>query len=122
MEFFYSFVRFLIPEPSMSHETWKDSEKKTARRTFEAALQSELVEIMAEFKARAANAKEPEDMWKIQTYLAHAQREIESKYDYRYSQLEFVLGRLLREKRICEQDLSGLAEEKLTIIRHIAGL
>lgn len=106
----------------MSRETWKDSEKKIARRVFEAALQSELAEIMAKFKARAASAKEPENMWEIQTYLAHAQREIENKYDYRYSQLEIVFGRLLREKRIEEQDLNGLAEEKLTTIRHIAGL
>ena len=106
----------------MSCETWKDSEKQIARRVFEAALQSELAEIMAKFKARAANAKEPEDMWEIQTYLAHAQREFEGKYDYRYSQLEFVFGRLLREKRIGEQDLNGLAEEKLANIRRIAGL
>lgn len=106
----------------MSLETWKDSEKKIARRTFEAALQSELAEIMAKFKARAANVKEPEDMWEIQTYLARAQREIENKYDYRYSQLELVFGRLLREKRIVEQDLNGLGEEKLTTIRRIAGL
>ncbi len=106
----------------MSREIWKDSEKKIARRVFEATLQSELAEIMAKFKSRAASAKDPDDMWEIQTYLADTQRKIESKYDYRYSQLEFVFGRLLREKRISEQDMNGLAEEKLAAIRHIAGL
>ena len=106
----------------MPSTTWKDSEKKIARRVFEAALQAELAEIMAELKARAASAKEPDDMWAIQAYLAHAQREIDSKYDYRYSQLELVLGRLLREKRIEEQDLNGLADEKLAKILLIAGL
>lgn len=34
-------------------------------------------------------------MWAIQAYLAHAQRPIDNKYDYRYPQLEFVFGRLL---------------------------
>lgn len=106
----------------MSLETWKDTEKKIARRVFDKALQSELAEVMAKFKARAANAEVPEDMWDIQAYLARAQREIDNKYDYRYSQLEFVFGRLLREKRIAEQDLDGLTEEKLEVIRHIAGL
>lgn len=106
----------------MPDTTWKDSEKKIARRVFEAALQSELAEIMARLKARAASAKEPEDMWKIQAYLAHAQRDIESKYDYRYSQLELVFGRLLREKRIEAQDLNGLADEKLAAILRIAEL
>lgn len=102
--------------------TWKDLEKQIARRVFEAALQTELAEIMAKLKARAASAKEPDDMWAIQAFLAHAQREIDSKYDYRYSQLELVLGRLLREKRIEAQDLNGLADEKLKRILLIAGL
>jgi hypothetical protein len=39
------------------------------------------------------------------------------KYDYRYSQLVFVLGILLREKRITEDELAGLAKEKLMMIR-----
>lgn len=102
--------------------TWKESEKKIARRVFDAALQSELAEIMAKLKVGAANAEEPEDMWKIQAYLARAQREIDGKYDYRYLQLELVFGRLLREKRIEEHDLNGLADEKLANIWRIAGL
>jgi len=106
----------------MSDGTWKTSEKKIARRVFDAALQSELAEIMARFKLRAASIKEPDDMWEIQTYLAHAQREIDNKYDFRYSQLEIVFGRLLREERIEDQDLSGLSEEKLSNIRRIAGV
>ena len=106
----------------MSDGTWKTSEKKIARRVFDAALQSELAEIMAKFKLRAASIKDPDDMWEIQTYLAHAQREIDNKYDFRYSQLEIVFGRLLREGRIEDQDLSGLSEEKLSNIRRIAGV
>jgi len=106
----------------MSDGTWKTSEKKIARRVFDAALQSELAEIMAKFKLRAASIKDPDDMWEIQTYLAHAQREIDNKYDFRYSQLEIVFGRLLREERIEDQDLSGLSEEKLSNIRRIAGV
>src|SRR5450755_3064786 len=78
-------VRFLIKEHSMPGETWTDGEKKIARRVFEAALHRELAEVMAEFKFRAAGAKEPEDMWAVQEYIAQARRDIDSKYDYRYS-------------------------------------
>jgi Photoprotection regulator fluorescence recovery protein len=106
----------------MPGETWTDREKKIARRVFEAALHRELAEVMAEFKARAAEAKEPEDMWAVQQFLAQARRDIDSKYDYRYSQLDLVFGRLLREKRIEEQELQGLDEEKLAYIRHVASL
>jgi len=101
---------------------WNASEKKLARRVFDAALQAELAEVMAEFKQRAARAINPDDMWEIQDYLAQAQRQIDTKYDYRYSQLAFVFGRLLREKRIHLQDLHGLAEEKLETIRRIGSL
>lgn len=106
----------------MPSETWTEGEKKIARRVFERALHKELGEVMAEFKSRAEIAKEPEDMWAVEGYLAQARRDIDRIYDYRYSQLHFVFGKLLREKRIEEQELKGLAEEKLAYIRRVASL
>jgi hypothetical protein len=99
---------------------WSASEKKLAHRVFEAALTAELAEIMADFKARAVSVTEPQEMWPLQEYLARKQREIERKYDYRYSQLLLVFARLLREGRIQEAQLTGLSEEKLAYIRHSA--
>ena len=69
---------------------WSAAEKKLARRVFEAALAGELAEIMADFKARAAAVGEPHEIWPLQEYLARKQREIDRKYDYRYSQLHLV--------------------------------
>ena len=102
--------------------TWSASEKRIARRAFNAALQRELAEVLAEFKARAARAVRAEDMWAIRDYLDRAQREIDSKYDYRYSRLELVLGGLLREQRIQEHELDGLADDKMDRIRRVASL
>jgi len=99
---------------------WTASEKRVARRAFDAALQRELADVMAEFKRRAAAVKEPEDMWAVERFLAAAGKDIDAKYDYRYSQLEIVFARLLREGRIAEHDLQGLSEDKLTFIRGIA--
>ena len=106
----------------MSETKWAESEKRIARRVFEAALQRELAAVMAEFKRRAATAKEPEDMWSTEQYLSHMRREIDSKYDYRYSQLTIVFGRLLREARIEEHELDGLSDDKLAHIRRVASL
>ena len=39
------------------------------------------------------------------------------KYDYRYSELDLGFGRLLRERRIHEEELRGLGEDKLRGIR-----
>jgi len=98
------------------------AEKKLARRVFEAALTAELAESMADFKARAAAATEPHDMWAIEEYLERKRREIYRKYDYRYSQLLFVFGQLIRQGRVQEAQLAGLSEEKLGYIRCSASL
>jgi hypothetical protein len=96
---------------------WKDSEKKLARKVFDAALQRELAEVMGEFKARAANVRIPEEMWTLEDFLARSRRAIDAKYDFRYSQLLRVFGVLVREKRVPEEELAGLSAEKLDFIR-----
>ncbi len=50
---------------------------------------------------------------------ANGQRN-DRKYDYRYSRLTHVFGRLLYERRITEEDLRGLGEDKLKPIRSFA--
>ncbi len=101
---------------------WSEREKKLARQVFESALEHELAETIAEFKAKAAQVTTTEEMWSLQGFLRRKQQGIEAKYDYRYSQLAIVFGMLLREHRIEERDLAGLGEEKLACIRRIATL
>jgi hypothetical protein len=106
----------------MEHLTWSASEKRVARNVFESALQAELAEILIEFKRRAAAIKSPEEMWSLRKYLETSQREVETKYDYRYSELIFVFGRLLRENRIQAEQLQGLDEVKMEYIHRIVNL
>ncbi len=101
---------------------WSETEKKLSRSLFETTLHTELMEVMAEFKAKAAGVSTPEEMWAIRDYLTKRQHEITQKYnDYRYSQLILVFARLVREGRIQMGQLGGLSEDKLTYIRRIAG-
>ena len=106
----------------MDPDHWSHAEKRIARRVFDAALERELAQVMAEFKRRAAAATLPQDMWAVEKYLAQAGRDIDTKYDYRYSQLRVVFGLLLREGRISEDALAGLSEDKLAVIRRVARL
>jgi hypothetical protein len=99
---------------------WSTSEKKLARTVFDAALKRECASILCEFKMRAAKATTPQDMWDIQDYLARQRRDIDSKYDFRYSQLIIVFGRLLRENWIEECELQALSPDKLSYIQKIA--
>jgi hypothetical protein len=56
----------------------------------------------------------------LEHYLTQRRKEIDRKYDYRYSRLTQVFGRLLRENRLREEDLRGLGEDKLKSIRSLA--
>jgi Photoprotection regulator fluorescence recovery protein len=100
--------------------TWSPAEKAIAHKTFDLALDKELEAVLREAKARASRASEASDLWKLESWLGKRRREIDNKYDFRYSVLPLVFGGLLREGSISEQDLRGLGEEKLEAIRRIA--
>lgn len=99
---------------------WTSAEKRIARTAFDAALQKELAEILAEFKARAAALQDVDALWSLLARTDRRRGQLDRKYDFRYSQLVLVFGLLLREGRIADADLHGLAEDKLAVIRAIA--
>jgi len=106
--------------PWQNEPIWSKSEKAIARTAFDAALNRELQEVMQEAKRMANEIKEPADAWDLEHYLTERRREINRKYDYRYSQLTHVFGRLLYEGRVSEEELGGLREDKLEPIRSFA--
>ena len=106
--------------PYQNEPTWSKSEKAIARTAFDAALKRELQDVMRKTKQMANQIKEPADVWELEHYLTERRKEIDRKYDYRYSQLTHVFGRLLYEGRVSEEELSGLREDKLKPIRSLA--
>ena len=106
--------------PYQNEPTWSKSEKAIARTAFDAALKRELQDVMRKTKQMANQIKEPADVWELEHYLTERRKEIDRKYDYRYSQLTQVFGRLLHEKRLSEEELAGLREDKLKAIRSFA--
>ena len=106
--------------PYQNEPMWSRSEKTVARAAFDAALNRELQEVMQEAKQKANQIKEPADLWDLEHYLTQRRKEIDRKYDYQYSQLTQVFGRLLHEQRLCEEELRGLHEDKLKLIRSFA--
>ena len=99
---------------------WSPAEKAVAHRAFDLALHKELEAVLHQARKRAAEATEASDLWKLEAWLGHRRREIDSKYDFRYSVLPMVFGGLLHEGSISEDDLRGLGQEKLDAIRRIA--
>jgi hypothetical protein len=106
--------------PHQNEPAWSRSEKAIAHKAFDAALERELQEVIREAKQKAGQIKQPADLWDLEHYLTQRRKEIDRKYDYRYSQLDLVFGTLLRERWIDEEDLRGLGEDKLRAIRSYA--
>jgi hypothetical protein len=106
--------------PYQNEPTWSKSEKAIARRAFDAALGRELHEVIQEAKKMASQIQQSSDLWELEHYLTQRRKEIDRKYDFRGSRLIDVLGRLLYENRLGEEDLGGLREDKLKSIRSIA--
>ena len=74
--------------------------KAIARAAFDATLNRELQDVMQKTKQMANQIKEPAEDWELEHYLTERSKEINRKYDDRYSQLTLVFGRLLYEKRL----------------------
>ena len=103
----------------MSAVEWSPSEKRIARRAYDAALTVALARIVAKFKARAAQVATPSEMWDLEDYLRRQRKHIDTLFDYRYSQLTFVFAAAIREGYMDEGSLTGLSEEKLEDIRRL---
>jgi hypothetical protein len=101
---------------------WTNKEKDIARRAYERALEKECAELLRRLKKMAKAAESPEDIWRIHDLLTSRIKDIDEKYDYRYSVLIPVFGRLIREGWLGLDDLEGFAEDKIAEIKLIAGL
>jgi hypothetical protein len=106
--------------PYQNEPIWSRSEKTIARTAFDAALARELHEVIQEAKKMASEIQQSSDLWDLEHYLTERRREIDRVYDYRYSRLTHIFGKLLYEKRLREEELRGLREDKLNAIRSVA--
>lgn len=96
---------------------WSPAEKKIARTAFDAALAKELTGTLADFKRSAQAVADAQQLWEIEDMLRRRRQETDDKYDYRYSQLIWVFGRLLREGWLQEEQLAGSRDDSLEMIR-----
>ena len=109
-----------IYDRSDDHLRWSREEKMVARKVFDSVLEREFQAVICKTKELASRIKEPSQLWELEYYLQQRRKEIDRKYDYRYSKLPMVFGILIREGKLKEQELSGLGEDKLEHIREWA--
>ena len=108
---------------SLRDLTWSAAEKKAARGAFEQAYHKQCTAIAAKVKQMIGQAStDPTVIWRIHDYLSQERKNTDEVFDYRYSVLITVFGKLLRDGWLTEADLAGLQEDKMEKIRHWASL
>jgi hypothetical protein len=77
-------------------------------------------EIALEVRNKLSAGTDIRTVWRIHDYLSEKRVETDHKYDYRYSVLISVFGRLLAEGYLQKEDLEGLREDKMQQILSIS--
>jgi len=103
----------------MNHIKWSKSEKKIAREAFEKAYERECSYLAGRIREKANNIRKSDDVWELHDFLTEKRKEVDEKYDYRYSVLDFVFARLTKEGWLEYDDLEGVAEEKIECIKSL---
>ena len=103
----------------MNHVKWSKTEKKIAREAFEKAYERECHYLACMIRKKANQIKKPSDMWGLQDFLTEKRKEVDDKYDYRYSVHDFVFVRLFKDGWLDFADLKGLNEEKIDRIKSL---
>ena len=101
---------------------WSPAEKKVARAAFDRAYERECLSIRREVESMLRNSGGSQVIWRLEEYLHKRRREIDGKYDYRYSVLMLVLTRLYTEGLLTDDDLAGLRDDKIQFIRQMPAL
>jgi hypothetical protein len=101
---------------------WSKTEKQIAKKAFEKAYERECSDLAKKIQSEAEKIKEPADIWRLQHFLNKKVREIDNKYDYRYSVLILVFARLIKDGWLMIDDLKGLGQEKIDRIASLLDL
>ena len=106
----------------MNHDKWSKKEKTIARTAFDKAYEKECFQIIEKLKKKTLKLSGPEDIWDLHDYLSEIRKEIDKKYDYRYSVLILVFSKLLKQQWLNIEDLEGLSSDKIDRIKSLPNL
>lgn len=96
----------------MHNLAWPRHEKQVARAAFEQALAREAAALVDVVRVRAQEVTELHDLWQLEQFLRDKRRELEERYDYRYSVLLYVFADLIQQGWLSPNELTGLADDK----------
>lgn len=99
---------------------WSKKDKEIAKQAFSTAYDRECMSLADQINN--SKIKNPEELWELQDLLWQKRKEIDQKYDYRYSVLVLVFARLVREGNLRLDELAGMSQEMIKRIKLVAEL
>jgi hypothetical protein len=94
----------------MISELWSKSQKKHARELFDLALEREYEALIEEINIKKVTSRD--EVWELRDRLNQKAKEMDRKYDYRYSQLIFVFTQLVYGGYLSLEELEPIGKEK----------
>jgi hypothetical protein len=80
-------------------------------------LHQELEATIQEAKQMAERIEQADELWELESHLRQRRKEIDVRYEFKYSTVLLVLSELVRERRISLDELHNLSEDKLQCLR-----
>jgi len=96
-------------------ESWSKSEKMNARKLFDSAREREYRVLMDEINA--LHLSSPDEVWELKERLNEKAKEMDERYDYRYSRLIYVFAQLVHAGYLSLEELEVLKEDKVDCIK-----
>jgi Photoprotection regulator fluorescence recovery protein len=93
---------------------WSELEKQVAKKAFHTAYKRETTSLINEICEKVSLVTEIEDVWQLHDFLSAKRHEIDGKYDFDYSAFIFLFARLIKDKWLSMDELSGIAADKLS--------
>jgi len=96
---------------------WTKSEKLVAKRIFNLAKDRAYQNLINMVNSKVINSQD--QIWELRDLLNKQAKEFDNKFDYRYSQLLTLFMQYINEELITIEELIGLSDDKINIIRDI---
>lgn len=105
----------------MNELPWTTAEENLLKELTDQAYQREIADFIEELKGQVNRINSEDKLWELYNQLQFRKLELEKKYK-KTSNRMMLLGKLLAEKRILQDEILGFSPARQQTIKHYASL
>ncbi|BAZ45096.1 hypothetical protein NIES4102_21130 [Chondrocystis sp. NIES-4102] len=103
-----------------SETKWSPMEETIAQQALQKAYERETTALIEHIRDRANSINQLEDLWYLHDLLSTKRHEIDGKYHYDQTTIVFDFAKLVKEKWLSIEELTGLKPQIITKISVLA--